>query len=193
MQAQAARMDREAAVVGTTVYPGDSFDTDAGGSLRLRLGASELSLDSRSAAVVGNAAQVKIGEGTLEFSSVVASPLAIETPIAMVRAAAGQAAAGDVTLTGPKSILVHAAHGALVVERDGETHTIEEGKSYDISMEPAEPMAAAAAQNGQGVGFVGTSHPHHGQLIFKAVVIGTAAVVAYCLWGTTESPSGFCN
>lgn len=200
-QAHAARMDHENAAAGTTIYAGDSFATEAGGILRMRLGSSQLSLESLSAAVVSQGAQaarVKVGEGAVRFSSSPASgSLEIETPIALVRGAAGRAAAGEVTLLGPKSIRVSAEHGALVIEREGEIHTIDEGKSYDVSLDSAEPpqpalpaAAAAAAQHGEGAG---TSHTHHGRLIFDAVLIGSATGVAYCLWGTTESPSGFCH
>ncbi|HWG58084.1 MAG TPA: hypothetical protein VN661_03465 [Candidatus Acidoferrales bacterium] len=196
VQAHAARLGHETAAVGTTVYPGDSFATDTGGILRLRLGSSEMSLLSHSAAVVSqgaSAAHVKIGEGTVEFSSPAPGALEIETPVALVRAAAGQAALGDVTLTGPKSMIVSAVHGALVVERAGETRTIEEGKAYNVSLEPSQPLAPAAAAAAQGPEGSGISHSHHGQLIFNSVLVGGAAAVAYCLWSTTESPSGFCH
>ena len=196
VQAQSAHMDHEKAARGTTVYSGDSFDTEVGGTLRLRLGTSELSLLSRSAAVVSqdaNAARVTVTGGTVEFSSAASGQLEIETPIAVIHGMAGQSAFGDVTLTGPQSLMVEARRGALVVEHDGEMHTIPEGKSYNVSLEPSEPLAAAAAaaaQNGEGVG---TTHSHHKQLIFDAVLIGGAAVVATCLWGTAEGPSGFCH
>lgn len=182
---------------GTTVYAGDSFYTDTGGTVRMRLGTSYIGLLSHSGAVVTSndgKVHVTVGEGTVQFTSTVGSPVEIETPIALIHASVGQNMVGDVTLLGPDSIKVSDRTGTVIVEHEGEQHPLIEGKAFNVSLESDEagtPAAGAAAQDAQGAGT--ESHHHKKRLIFDAVLLGAGAVTAGCLWGTAESPSSICS
>lgn len=46
-QTQQARMENAKLAVGTAVYPGDTVETDTGGTLRLKLGTNQLYLFAR--------------------------------------------------------------------------------------------------------------------------------------------------
>jgi hypothetical protein len=79
------------------------------------------------------------------FSSNGADQLELEVPEGVIRAANGQPAYGQVTIVGPSEIVVSAFHGSLVLDNDGELHTIPEGKSYRVTMDlDLDPAAAAA-------------------------------------------------
>lgn len=185
--------------VGTTVFAGDTVRTDVGGGLRLRLGENRLSLPSNSGAVVGqsmDATKITIGQGTVSFSSTVKTPLVVVTPVGEVHASKGAEASGEVSILGPKTIGVSAQRGSLVLEYEGETYTIAEGKADSLSLQPPDPLAAdrTAAQHMEGVGDPRMqSHQHRDRIVVDAIILGGAAMTAGCLWGYSESPSGFCS
>ena len=156
IQAEVARLDNARAVVGATVYPGDALATDPGGSMRLKLGSGQLYLlGSTTATLAQNPAAVHavVNRGTVGFSTSASDPLELETPLGIVRASNG-AGYGQVTLTGPGEMIVSAYRGDLIVDYNGELHTIPEGKSVRVEkeMEPSAEPAAAPPQTPQGTG-----------------------------------------
>src|ERR1700719_928518 len=147
IQAQSAQVSDAKVAIGTTVYPGDRVQTDAGGALRLRMGTTQLYLLASSSATLGQRSDALFAEvlrGTVGFSSNGADQLELEVPEGVIRAANGQPAYGQVTIVGPAEIVVSAFHGSLVLDNDGELHTIPEGKSYRVTMD-LEPAATAPA------------------------------------------------
>jgi hypothetical protein len=146
IQAQSAQISDSKVAIGTTVYSGDKVQTDAGGALRLRMGTTQLYLLASSSATLGQRSDALFAEvlrGTVGFSSNGSDQLELEVPEGIVRAANGQPAFGQVTIVGPAEIIVSALHGSLVLDNDGELHTIPEGKSYRVTMD-LEPEAAPA-------------------------------------------------
>src|ERR1700722_6345712 len=138
VQAQSAQIFDSKVAIGTTVYPGDKVQTEVGGALRLRMGTTQLYLLASSSATLGqrsDALFAEVSRGTVGFSSNGADQLELEVPEGVVRAANGQPAYGQVTIVGPAEIIVSAFHGSLVLDNDGELHTIPEGKSYRVTMD----------------------------------------------------------
>ncbi|HUJ31862.1 MAG TPA: hypothetical protein VLY23_11325 [Candidatus Acidoferrum sp.] len=166
------------AATGATVYPGDRVDTLAGGSLRLRVGTGQFYLLSSSAANLSQAGDVlraSVVHGTAGFSSLTAREFELETPEGVIHAANGLPAYGQVTIAGPKDLVVSAYRGDLILERDGQQLLVEAGKSYDVSL-----VADADATPPQGQAGV---HPgYHDHLVWKAIIIGGAALTGYLLW-----------
>jgi len=168
--------------LGADVYPGDSLKTDPGGTLRLKLGSSQfyiLSASDASLSQNGNRVRARIIQGTAGFSSAEGEQFEVETPIATIRAADGQRAFGQVTLTGPQKMLVSAYRGDLVVERNGMARTIKAGEAYNVTYvpdptPPAPPSPAPPQTGGSGGG--------NEQLIFDAVVISSAVVAGVLLY-----------
>ena len=169
------------------MFPGDSLDTDPGGTLRVKAGSTQLYLASQSAAKLDQQAaqiHVKLLHGTIGFSSSQAKQFEVETPVGIVRSADGQRAFGEVTITGQDKILVAAYHGSLVVEGNGVERTIKEGDAYNVSLAdpppPADPNPSSpkpAVTNGAGR-----------TIVFDAVLLGGGAVAGYVIWHyTTES------
>lgn len=173
------------ASTGATVYAGDSIDTEIGGSLRLRVATGQLYLLSASAANLsqdGTVLRASVLRGTVGFSSLRAREFELETPEGTIRAANDLPAYGQVTITGPKEAVVSAYRGTLLLERNGQELSIEAGKSYDVSVVPDADATPAQGQAGVKTGY--TDH-----LVWKVIIIGTAAVVAYVLWRQfSESP-----
>ena len=194
VQAREALLDNSTLAVGTTVYPGDTVQTDEGGTLRLKFGTNQLYLLSSSAATFSqneNTIRATVGRGTVGFSSNASSELELAIPQGILRAGRGQAASGQVTITNPQEVVVSAYQGALVLDNEGEFHTIPAGKTYRVTMdlEPAaQPEPARRDQDpNKDAGVIPTKRR---KLYFELILIGAAAIGTYFIWReVTESPS----
>jgi hypothetical protein len=187
IQTQGGHLGSADAAAGATVYPGDVLDTSNGGTLRLKVGSGQLYLLPASTVTVTQNASVvhaAVARGTVAFSSAATDRLLLETPLAIVRAANGQPAFGQVNIKSPDEMIVSAYQGALIVEGFGEERTLEAGKAYDVTWEPVGMPA-------QGTAGITPSWNRH--LVFKIVILATTAVVAYLIWHYTESPSAPSN
>lgn len=136
--AEHARLGNASAVTGTAFYPGDALATESDGSMRLKIGASQVYLLSSTAATLlqqGNKVQAKVERGTLGFSMPALGQLEIGTPLGVVRAANGQRVLGQVVVLSPSKIQVSAYDGTLVVAASsGPEKTIEPGESYEATL-----------------------------------------------------------
>ena len=194
IQAQSAQISDSKVAIGTTVYLGDKVQTDAGGALRLRMGTTQLYLLASSSATLGqrsNALFAEVSRGTVGFSSNGADQLELEVPEGVIRAANGQPAYGQVTIVGPAEIVVSAFHGSLVLDNDGELHTIPEGKSYRVTMD-LEPAATAAPVIPAYRDDANTTPAKRKRrkLAFFLLFGGVGALASYGIWTElSESPS----
>ena len=194
IQAQSAQVSDAKVAIGTTVYPGDRVQTDAGGALRLRMGTTQLYLLASSSATLGQRSDALFAEvlrGTVGFSSNGADQLELEVPEGVIRAANGQPAYGQVTIVGPAEIVVSAFHGSLVLDNDGELHTIPEGKSYRVTMD-LEPAATAAPVIPAYRDDANTTPAKRKRrkLAFFLLFGGVGALASYGIWTElSESPS----
>ncbi|MGH9712362.1 MAG: hypothetical protein ACRD5M_03585 [Candidatus Acidiferrales bacterium] len=191
VQADEAQLGGAKATVGATVYPGDSIATSTGGTMRLKVGSGQLYLLSSSAATLAentSAFHAVINRGTVGFSTSATEPFELETPLGIVRPAAGPAY-GQVTLTGPREMIVSAYRGDLIVDNNGVLHTIPEGKSFRVTadLDPAPPPNAAAAQGPYGTGVKPAVNPH---FILKLTAVAALGVATYFIYQElSESPS----
>jgi hypothetical protein len=192
IESKTAGLGNAAATIGTTVYPGDSLWTDAGGTLRLKIGSAQIYLLSSSSATLGvnsSAIQATVGKGTVGFSSAASDRLELVIPEGILRAANGQPAFGQVTITGPNEVVISAYRGALVLDNDGDLHTIGAGTSFRVTMAlENDAQKPEGAETTPEVKFVPPKRRH---LLFALILTGVlAAGVAYPLYlELSESPS----
>jgi hypothetical protein len=190
-QATEAHLGSATVAIGTTVYPGDTLATDEGGTARVKVGGSQFYLLSSSSATLSENSTIvnaSVGRGTVGFSSNGTDQLALEIPEGIVRAANGQPGYGQVTIIGPREVIVSAYRGTLVLDNDGDVHEIPAGKSYRVTMDldaAAEPQApAGAGANNKVVA------PRHRHLLFDLIILGAVGGASYALWyHLSESPS----
>ena len=179
------------AAIGSTVYPGDNVFTEAGSTMRLRVGGSQVYLLSESGASLSQGkdmVHVVVAHGTVGFSSPANDPVGLDTPLGFVHPVPGHAAFGQVTLNSRIEMIVTAYHGDLIVEENGNVHTILEGKSYRITTElepPAQP--SSSSQSSQGSGTKSAMSSPKGEVI---AIVGGAALLSLLAWSEfCESPS----
>jgi len=184
--AQSAHLANLNAVPGADVFLDDSLVTDAGGSLRLKVGSGQVYLLGSSEATLRqqeNKVLAKVYRGTLGFSTPAPEQLEVETPLGVVRGADGSPVYGQVALTSSEKMVITAYEGTLVVERDGQLQTIRPGQAYSASLVPD-----ASGGNDVGVQGVGNSGVNKTHLLFALLIAGAAAGVAAGLY-ITQSES----
>ena len=191
IQAREALLDNSNLAVGTTVYPGDTVQTDEGGTLRLKFGATQVYLLSSSAATFSERESIiraTVGRGTVGFSADASSDVELAVAQGILRAANGHAAYGQVSIIGPQDVVITSYRGSLVLDNEGELHTIPAGKSYRVTMD-LEPAAQPAppAHRGDDAGVVPTKRR---KLYFELLVLGAVAIGTGVIWyEVTQSPS----
>ena len=191
IQAREALLENSNLAVGTTVYPGDTVQTEQGGTLRLKFGATQVYLLSSSTATFSERESIiraTVGRGTVGFSADASSAVELAIPQGILRAANGQAAYGQVSIIGPQEVVITSYRGSLVLDNAGELHTIPAGKSYRVTMdlEPAaQPAPPAPRRDDSGV--VPTKRR---KLYFELLVLGAVAIGTGVIWyEVTQSPS----
>jgi hypothetical protein len=194
-QAQMAQLGDAKASIGTTVYPGDTLATDQGGILRLKVGNSQIYLLASSSATLSEnstAVSAKVNHGTVGMSTASSEPVALDIPEGILRPAGGSPAYGQVTIVAPNEVVISAYSGSLVLDNDGEMHTIPAGKTYRVTMDltpsEAQPQDAAGAQTNNKNQMPRAARHRH--LVFDVVMAGAAGIAAYELYEhLTVSPS----
>lgn len=199
LQAQEARVDAARLAVGTTVYPGDTVETGTAGTLRLKLGANQLYLLASSAATLAQNTEIfhaVVARGTVGFSSNGTDKIELEIPQGILRAADGVPSYGQVTVSSPLEVVISAYRGTLVLDNEGELHTIPAGKSYRVTMElepTAEPTAEPATapqQDGSGTLQPVQRRRRRRRLAFYLILTGAVTGLSWAVWDElTESPS----
>jgi hypothetical protein len=194
IQAQEAQLDNAKLEVGTSIYRGDTVVTDAGGGLRLELGGSQLYLLADSAATLAQnatAIHAVVARGTVGFSSNGADNIELEIPQGILRAADGQPAYGQVTITSAQEVVISAYRGALVLDNDGELHTIPSGKNYRVTLEweQADQQTSPASTGGDNP-IIQPRKRRRRKLAFYLIFTGAVAGASYAIWDhLDESPS----
>jgi hypothetical protein len=190
-QAERARVDNTNASTGATVYAGDTFDTDIGGTLRLRLGTSQFYLLASSAAALAqksSGAMLTLTRGTAGFSSVASGQLQLDTPAGIVRGAQDKPVYGQVTIKSPHEMIVSAFRGELLLDNEGEFHSIPEGRSYRVTIEPDPDPSSNDNRDFQSA----QNHHRKRRIIFAIILTGAMAFASYEIWQElSESPTKF--
>lgn len=183
-EAQHAHLDGVSAVSGATIYAGDAIDTENPGALRLRLGTGQLYFTGASAATLSEhsgVAAAKLVRGTASFSVPDSTRFELETPAGFLRGSGNNATRGQVTITSPNELIVWAVRGDLILDNDGELHTIAEGKTFRVVIEDEQDS------QDQNAPPKNTRHRRR-RLLFFLLFGGALVAVSAALW-THQSES----
>ena len=176
-----ARLDNAKAAIGADIYSGDALATDVGGSLRMKVGPSQVYLLSASSATLvpqENRVQAKVEHGTVGFSTASPEQLEIGTPLGVIRGANSQRVFGQVAVLSATKMQVSAYEGTLlVVAANGEEKTIEQGQTYEATL-AADPEPGGGP-NRAGVGGTGINWRH---VAFVSIIAGAIGGTALALW-----------
>jgi hypothetical protein len=182
------------ASAGATIYDGDKLSTDAGGTLRLRTGASLLYLASQTSVTLRRAATGALADlagGSLVFSSAQTAAMEVHARDARIRAAENVPTVAQISVIGPKELRVTARRGALEVTYREETERISEGASYRVLLDPT-PDEIPPALSGRGPSSWPGKPPTPGGKTGKGLLLvvagGGAWLTGWALHEAFESP-----
>lgn len=189
LTADHARLDNASATIGADVFSGDALVTDAGGSLRLTVGPSQVYLLSSSSATLvphDSKVRARVNRGTLGFSTPAPGQLEVQTPLGLIRGADAKPIFGQVSVLSPTKIIVSSYEGTLVVaDASGAEKTIQPGETYEGTLAP-EPKAAdnppVQGVSGGGVNWSTVAK--------YAIPLAAAGVLACALWPESQSSLG---
>jgi len=189
VSAQHAHVGRAAASVGTTVFSGDSLDTEELGSLQVRAGAARLRLPAASRVTWGTeegTAAATLKNGTAIFSTANAKAFALHASTAVIRANGDGPAVGSVSIVNAKELRVSCSRGSLAISVDDDTKTVAEGTAYRVMLDPDASSDGSTPNDWPG----GQKRPKKAGrdrfLLF--VIFFSAAATGVALYYALESP-----
>lgn len=188
---ESGHLDKAVATPGADVFSGDGVYTDEGGTLRVKLGSSQvylLSASSGSFARTEKTTEARLSTGTMGLSATAADPVEITTKFATIRPVNTDRAFGQVTVTGPTAMTVSVYRGSLLVSSaSGQEQTIREGQTYNITAVP-DPEAAPAG-GAPAPGLPVAFHQASFRLIFTIAAVAAAAATAGVLYNHFSNES----
>jgi hypothetical protein len=179
--------------VGSTVFGGDDVSTESTGGLQIRAGAARFLLANSSAAKLTRedvSPAAILTSGTATFSTANSRAFTLHFRNATIRANTDDPTIGQVSVLGPKEMVVRSTRGALAVTVEGETRVIPEGSAYRVVLDPTPAEAAAAGAPAAG-GSSGRSGPpvSAGTSKFVWYAVGVTAIVTFfAVQEAMESP-----
>lgn len=188
--AERAHASEAALSAGTTLFGGERIFTDAQGAMQARMGNARIYLGARSSATLGNDAGVPsatLTAGTMTFSADSANSFELRAGDAQIRPQSNGPTLAQVTLVGPKEMVVTSRRGPLSITIGEETKLIPEAGSYRVLLDaPAEPEA-------QGPRGAGTGAPQKSARSRDRILIlligASAGVTVFAMHEIFESPS----
>ncbi len=185
LQSEGGHLGQAVATPGAAVFAGDTLSTEEKGKLHVRTGAAQLYLLANSTASLSDTGQgvtATLLRGTVVFSASISRALELRASTARLRAKGDAPAVAQVTLLGPKELLVSCRRGALEFAVNDESDVIPEGASYRVLIDP--PPALVNDTNPNPPLRAGKRN-----LAFLFVIIGAAgAVTGWVIHKALESP-----
>ena len=205
--ADRARVGSGPISVGATVFGGDRLITDDTGSMQVRAGAARLLLSSASIAMLAkdeSSPAASLTRGTAIFSTANSKAFSLHVGSMTIRPETDQPTVAQVSVVGPKQLMVRSTRGSVTVAVDDDVRVIPEGMAYRIVLDPSPSdlaavdrensdadMDASPAQGPQGVGAGKRKQPRRaGRSHFIWFAIGIASVATFfAVYEAVQSPS----
>jgi hypothetical protein len=185
LQSDRGHLGQAVATPGAAVFAGDTLSTEDHGKLHVRTGAAQLYLLANSAVSLddaGKGAGATLLRGTIVFSAATSGALELRASTARLRAKGDVPAVAQVTLLGPKELLVSCRRGTLEFAVNDASDVIPEGASYRVLIDP--PPALVDDANANPPLKAGKRN-----LTFLFILIGTgAALTGWAIHKALESP-----
>src|SRR6267378_7139944 len=186
--ADRARMGVVAASVGATVFGGDRLSTEQSGSVQVRAGAARLLLSGASSATFQNdeaspAAILTLGSAT--FSTANSKAFALHVASAVIRPNSDAPTVGQVTVLGPKELVVKSTRGSLTVAVEDDVRVVAEGTAYRIVLDS--PATASAPQGPRGAGGRGAGGPPIKAAKSRFIWYATGITTLIAVWAVHEA------
>jgi len=124
---------------GTAVFDGDNVATTTDGTLRARLGQSQLYLLPDSNVLIhriDKGFSATVNQGTIVVSSVAGETFQVLADGAVIQPNTDQPTLAQMTLISANELLLSSRHGELLVTMGDESRTISEGTSYRMKINP---------------------------------------------------------
>ena len=180
--ADRAHMGAAPASAGATVFGGDRLSTEQSGSIQVRAGAARFLLSGASSATLATDEATPaaiLTRGSATFSTADSKAFALHVASAVIRPNTDQPTIGQVTVLGPKELVVKSTRGSLTVAVEEDVRVIAEGAAYRIVLDS--PATASASQGPRGAGGRGNGGPPikaaRSRFIWYAVGITTLVTV----------------
>ena len=188
--AERAHASESALSAGTTLFGGERIFTDAQGAMQARMGNARIYLGAASSATLGNDAgfpSATLTAGTLTFSADNANSFQLRAGEAQIRPQSNGPTVAQVTLVGPKEMIVTSRRGPLSITIGEETKLIPEPGSYRVLLD-APAMPEAQGPRGSGSGSPQRSGRSRDRILIL-LVAASAGMTVFALHEIFESPS----
>jgi hypothetical protein len=153
LQADRAHVGADLTAGGATIYDGDRLETQEDGTLRARLGNSQMYLRQNTLAEVhgrSNGYSATLLRGTVVASAPEGQSFQVLADDATIRSMGTRATVAQVTRVSANELLLTSNVGAIQVSLDGnDVKTIEAGNSFRMEIKPE---ASAPIPDGNGSG-----------------------------------------
>ncbi len=139
LQADRAQIGTDMTSGGATIYDGDLLHTGGNGTLRARLGTSQMYLRENSAAQVSgfsNGFTANLTAGTVVVSSAQGQTFQLFANGATIRPVGTEDTVAQITRVSPSELVLSSTRGVLKVSMGEEVRTVEAGKAYRMKLEP---------------------------------------------------------
>jgi hypothetical protein len=189
LQADRAHVGADITSGGATIYEGDRLETLDDGTLRARLGASQMYLRQNTSTEVhglSNGFSASLMRGTVVVSCPEGQTFQLLADGATIRPAGTQATVAQVTLVSANELLLTSNRGAIEVSMGSEVKTIEAGSSYRMEVQPEDPGPGPQGSSGSGTKPTGRSR----RLAFYLIIGGVATATGIGIWRALMSPAG---
>jgi len=196
--AQSAHIGTAFASVGSNVFGGDKLSTEATGGLQIRTASARFQLSRSSVASLGQTdgtPTATLISGTAIFSTASSKAFVLRASSAEIRPQSDAPTVAQVSVVGPKELLIRSTRGAVLISVDGETKVIQESSAYRVVIDPdAATLAAAKAAAPQGPRGAGTNGPGgppiapgQNRFVLFAIIL-TGVATGFALHAALESP-----
>ena len=183
VQADRAQVGADITSGGATIYDGDRLETQDTGTLRARMGGSQIYLRPSSAADVhglANGFSANLMHGTVVLSSLEGQTFQLLANGAAIRPVGNHPTVAQVTYLSPTALVLTSERGAIEISMGEEVKTIDAGTSYRM-----ETVADDSGPGPQG----GPYHTARNHFVLIVLLFGGVAT-GIIAWRALMSPSG---